>query len=404
MALFGGSNHEHLVGVRPGIYPLPPQLSGASEPTVDSTIGAFAASAPAEVAAQMWNRSKKCASCGKINAVSMVACNGCGHSLVDAPEVFTENVPMGFVYGVAKTDRFPLKLSLRLQEESVLVYDDPLARSTCHMNAIPTDVHLPDWRWLLRRPVAGLKLLRRLEDAAWRATESNFYNHEAWRAAVVRPGVLESAADLRPHCIAALNAVVSQYQLHMHYIVPPLRPDSYHAVLADWRFERGRWLPLPYVLAALEALVAHAKASGGRAGLPDATSKDSAELFSSIEELGGPSYDKAYDAASAQYAASHEALANWEPSNFAGMATANGDGPGADYSYEAGAMGTAGAAAAAGEHSRELLKEDSKRLASYGWTAETLKGDEDPAPTSYYSHAKKVGEVQTSNAWAAADD
>ena len=48
------------------------------------------------------------------------------------------------------------------------------------------------------------------------------------------------------------DAVVSQYQLHMHYIVPPFRPDSFHCVLADKRFERGRWLPLDYVLAALE--------------------------------------------------------------------------------------------------------------------------------------------------------
>ena len=223
----GGTPTEHLVGVKENAYPLPPQIKGAAAPKADSTIAEFSGSVDASVSAQMWNRSKKCPSCGKINAVTMVACNGCGFTLTDVPESKTENVPMGFVYGVARTERFPLKLSLRLEDPTTIVYDDPLARSTCHLNAVPTDVHLPDWRWLLTRPDKALVLMRRLDDAAWRAVEANFCASDAWRSSVLRSGAIGSAAELRPHCIAALNAVVSQYQLHMHYIVPPFRTPQH---------------------------------------------------------------------------------------------------------------------------------------------------------------------------------
>ena len=47
-------------------------------------------------------------------------------------------------------------------------------------------------------------------DAAWRAVETNYYNFDGWRTSVLREGSCPTAAELKPHCIAALNAVVSQ--------------------------------------------------------------------------------------------------------------------------------------------------------------------------------------------------
>merc|ERR1719484_179764 len=195
---------------------------------------------------------------------------------------------MGFVYGVRATERFPLKLSLRFEDPTTIVYDDPLARATCHMNAIPTEAHLPDWRWLLTRPAAALTLLHRLDDAAWSVVETQYYGNETWRSSVLRPGAIASASELRAHCVPALNAVVSQYQLHMHYIVPPFRPDSYHSLLRGERFQKGRWLPMEYVYAALAAL--------GADGIPDAPSKETAELLDIIEARGGPNYSNLYEA------------------------------------------------------------------------------------------------------------
>ena len=387
LAPLGGSTTSHLCSVKAGIYTLPAQQAGAAEPKADMTVAEFAAAAAPEVGAQMWNRSKKCGACGKINAVTMVNCNGCGASLAQTPETATENVPMGFVYGVAKTKNFPLKLSMRLQEPTMLVYDDPLARATCHMNAIPTNVHLPDWRWLLTRPADALPLLRRLEDAAWRAVEANFYSNDGWRASVLREGACPTSAALRPHCIAAFNAVVSQYQLHMHYIVPPFRPDSYHSLIIGRRFEKGRWLPMAYVYAALEAL--------GGEGIADAPNMETAELLAMLEAKGAPNYSEAYDAEIERNIASHKALANWSPDAFGHLATAAVEEPGGGaYAYTlspVGGGGGDGAATVAG-----VLKEDGKHLSSYGWGADASDAR---APTSYYSFAKAADEVLTSTEW-----
>lgn len=401
--VYGGSTTLYRVGAKPNVFTLPPQLLGASEPQHDMTVSEFAEAASPEVTAQMWNRSKKCPMCHKVNAVSMASCNGCGFGLSDTPETATECVPMGFVYGVARTKTFPLKLSLRLEERTTLVYDDPLARATCHMNAIPTDVHLPDWRWLLTRPAKAAALLRRLEDAAWRAVETNFFSSTGWRTSVLREGVCSTSAELRPHCVAALNAVVSQYQLHMHYIVPPFRPDSYHMLITGRRFEQGRWLPMSYVYGALDAL--------GDEGIPEAPSMETAEIFKLIEAKGGPNYDAAYAAEIARNAASHEALSNWRADAFSAVAHAVEREGGAEshgkpaFSYTmveaAGvASGEVGADAVA------ALKEDSKLLSSYGWGAPAdPEGEESTAPctrapASYYSFAKAPSDVLTAVAWS----
>lgn len=385
LAPLGGSTTSHLCSVKAGIYTLPAQQAGAAEPKADMTVAEFAAAAAPEVGAQMWNRSKKCGACGKINAVTMVNCNGCGASLAQTPETATENVPMGFVYGVAKTKNFPLKLSMRLQEPTMLVYDDPLARATCHMNAIPTNVHLPDWRWLLTRPADALPLLRRLEDAAWRAVEANFYSNDGWRASVLREGACPTSAALRPHCIAALNAVVSQYQLHMHYIVPPFRPDSYHSLIIGRRFEKGRWLPMAYVYAALEAL--------GGEGIADAPNMETAELLAMLEAKGAPNYSEAYDAEIERNIASHKALANWSPDAFGHLATAAAEEPGGG-AYTLSPVGGGGGDGAATV--TDVLKEDGKHLSSYGWGGDASDAR---APTSYYSFAKAADEVLTSTEW-----
>ena len=93
----------------------------------------------AELAASLWNRARVCPSCGKACAVNLTACNGCGsEALRDAPIKRTENVVAGFVYGVEETNTGTrLALSLRLEEPTLLVYDDLPSRSACHLNAVP---------------------------------------------------------------------------------------------------------------------------------------------------------------------------------------------------------------------------------------------------------------------------
>ena len=120
---------------------------------------------------------------------------------------------MGFIYGVGLSSRFPLTLSLRYEDPQTLVYDDPLARSTCHLNAVPSDVHLSDWRALLRQPTKGRALLHRLKSASEAAFATCFYHDELWRESVLRPGAVATVEELFPLAIAALNAVPSQVRV-----------------------------------------------------------------------------------------------------------------------------------------------------------------------------------------------
>ncbi len=398
LGLHGADESAHLAklsAVGHATYALPRQLvlEPATPPRHETDLGAFRAAHGPPISRQLVNRARVCASCGKQNAVSMEACNGCGAPLAGCAEADAPNVVMGFVYGVARVAAGspPLALSLRYQDERTLVYDDPLARSTCHLNSVPSDVHLRDWRCLLLRPAAGLELLRRLRAAADAALEGSYWADDGWRRSVLRPGSVSSARELQGHAILALNAVPSQFQLHMHYIVPPLLPADYHAALRGGRFTRGRWLPVEYVEACL-----HALSAGG--GLERATELDTAEAMRAIEARGGPSYDAALDAALERYAASHRHLANWRADCFERHVAVRGDAAevaelvaGAD-----GALRPADGEAAEGASA--LVSADKKMLTSYG----RPHADGKPNPRGYYAHARAAGEVTAEEEWVGA--
>lgn len=130
---------------------------------------------------QMRNVVLKCAICGKANGLTLRECNGCNTAFPpEQARTHTENVFMGFVYGVAKTDAFPLSTSIRQQTSDDLVFDAPLALSACHLNCIPTSSWVPDWRLLLRNPAEGLRLLELLEEALWSCVASQFLSSETW--------------------------------------------------------------------------------------------------------------------------------------------------------------------------------------------------------------------------------
>ena len=68
----------------------------------------------------MWNSAKICMACGKACATTLDHCNRCGASLAAVPVTATENVVMGFVYGVARAAKFELKLSLCVEAADTL--------------------------------------------------------------------------------------------------------------------------------------------------------------------------------------------------------------------------------------------------------------------------------------------
>jgi hypothetical protein len=57
---------------------------------------------------QLRNKVRKCEGCGKPNAFSLANCNGCGRDLSTTDISFTNNVFVGFVYGIEKGAHFSL--------------------------------------------------------------------------------------------------------------------------------------------------------------------------------------------------------------------------------------------------------------------------------------------------------
>lgn len=194
---------------------------------------------------------------------------------------------MGFIYGVQKVG-FPLTISIRSQSPDLLCFDDLLSMTPCHLNVVSTSSYIPDWRFLLRRPADGLRLLTRMENAAWSCTCEQFLKNDLWRRKYLRsrdrPLRDKQMLALRQHVIAGCNFPPSQFQLHLQYMLPPLLPFqvpppspaplpqcvqdalahlSVHRVGAGWR-ERGTGMhkrpcvpcarPLPPLLRARASL------------------------------------------------------------------------------------------------------------------------------------------------------
>jgi hypothetical protein len=243
--------------------------------------------------------------------VSLTTCNGCGGSLVGVVESKTANVFAGFCHGVARGP-FPFRASARLETERLLVFDDPLALTPCHVCAIPTDVHVPSACTLFLHPRRGARVLRSLEAGAWAAVEGAFLKDAAFVEAVYgKDAPPPAAAALRSRAIAGMNVPPSQYQLHLQYLIPPLLPSQYAMYRAGTHFTKGRFLPLAYLLDALDAL-----ANAGKA-VPDAEALDGAALAARVADLVGVDYDAAWEKAYARVEESQNALGAWDPGDFA---------------------------------------------------------------------------------------
>ena len=137
---------------------------------------------------QSENKVKTC-ECGKANAYTMNDCNNCGASLSNVPISRTPNLFVGMILGVANA-QFPLKISMRLEEQTVMVFDDMLAITNAHLLAVPTDTYIEDVRWLFVAPKKGLKILTRMDDAAWKAMSNCHLDDIEWRNKVLLNEVL----------------------------------------------------------------------------------------------------------------------------------------------------------------------------------------------------------------------
>ena len=258
---------------------------------------------------QTENKVKKCA-CGKPNAYTMESCNNCGSALENVPISITPNLFVGMIFGVAKAP-FPLKISMRWEEQTVMVFDDLLAITNAHLLAVPTDTYIEDVRSLFVAPQKGLGILTRMDDAAWNAMSACHLNDIDWRKKVLSSvGAEESNEKLRGRMVRAFNLPPSQYQLHLQYMLPPLTPFNCYKFKNGMHFAKGRHFPYDYVYAALEAM------SHEEMVWADAPTMSAEELIRKIKVVHGIDYDKFYQDDMAKLTENNEFLANWRQDDF----------------------------------------------------------------------------------------
>ena len=196
--------------------------------------------------AQMLNKVRKCGGCGKPNAYTLTDCNSCG---VKLPEEITHtpNLFMCIVYGFDAVG-----LSLRHQDENLLVIDDLLSLSACHINSIWSREHIPDMRSLFINPKRGLSVVKAMYDA----TKKVFLEQFASNKKFISDHIKNPPEDLLSCIACGFNTPPSQYQLHLQFIMLPILPFQAAQFLRGVHFTKYRFVPINYTIDALETLAA----------------------------------------------------------------------------------------------------------------------------------------------------
>ncbi|CAJ1418168.1 unnamed protein product [Effrenium voratum] len=98
-----GVTTDYLAGFR-GSAPHVHQLHAPADPRFLGSIEEFREQHKDDAMAleRLRNTVKICGSCSKPCAFTLSSCNACGTSLKDVQQSFSDNIFMGFIYGVAK--------------------------------------------------------------------------------------------------------------------------------------------------------------------------------------------------------------------------------------------------------------------------------------------------------------
>lgn len=323
-----------------------------------------------ELKPQLTNNNKRCPNptCSKVCMSTLNFCNRCMQDLSEVPISATPNLIAGMIFGVAKAP-FPLKISMRLETEDTLVFDDPLSITRAHFLSVPSDVFVPDIRSLFVNPASGLKLIQRLDDLAWQALLANQLGDEAWRRKTLSAaGAAEDPRVLRQRVFRGFNLPPSQNQMHVQYMLPPLLPSHYNLWKKGSHFIHGRHYPFEFVERALKTMVDRGDS------LPEAPNNTSDWLTMQLGNRG-LDYDKAYKEEIDALRKNNAYLANWAAEDFKYLVAENND-----VLCKQEKTLVAGAPA-----KQELEKADMLALQGYG-RPYSAEGKPDG---TYYSHARK---------------
>ncbi|CAD7940089.1 unnamed protein product [Amoebophrya sp. A120] len=272
-----GVGRWYYAGAKPNVFPTVGSPDLNQTPLHPGTsIVSYGQKFPLARLKMLTNEVKVCAKCGKNCAKSMRNCNSCGASLQQVPITETENLLAGFALGLERCERFPLKIGIRRQTDRVVVFDDLLSLTCCHLLCVPTFAHLPDFRYLFERPLEGLRLLNELRHNAKLAVKDTFWNDEAFRdfywRNVAAPNPPKGGADPTPasntstsgqlfeeywrrDVIMGLNYPPSQYWLHLQVACLPFFPFHQNLLHTADHMHWHRFFGLDYVAVVLQNLI-----------------------------------------------------------------------------------------------------------------------------------------------------
>eukprot|EP01064_Diplonema_japonicum_P009390 TRINITY_DN1688_c1_g2_i1.p1 TRINITY_DN1688_c1_g2~~TRINITY_DN1688_c1_g2_i1.p1 ORF type:complete len:383 (+),score=91.98 TRINITY_DN1688_c1_g2_i1:41-1150(+) len=350
---------EWLADVKDGVYPNVPTTGERVKGKVTKEEGHPFGGGPSVkewgdkhgVSEQMVNFVKKCGACGKPNAKTLPCCNACGSSLKETAVTTTPNLFTCIVYGYDAVG-----LSLRHQDEDLLVIDDLLALSPCHLNSIWAKDWIPDARYLFRNPVAGLKIAEKMFAACEKAYKEQFVSNEGFMKSYVK-NAPENPMDL---IACGFNTPPSQYQLHLQFVMMPLLPFQAGQMLKGVHFTKYRFCPIGYILESLQV--------AGQAGLKmDITLDTTMESIIEKMDAAGVSYEKHWEKAFGEYQNAQNSHGNWDPTAFASASGILDD-----------------------EAVKKLETSDKLALQSYG----RPYADGKPCVSNHYKFAKTPGTVK----------
>ncbi|KAF4673911.1 hypothetical protein FOL47_009942 [Perkinsus chesapeaki] len=321
LLLTGACISHYFGGARHGRWPTIPwksaRLSGPrSKGTPHDLVESLPSPKSKEKAqAMLRNVVKICPVCGKACAVTLSNCNSCSADLTHVDESFTENALMSFALGIERTSKYPLTVSVRDQSPSYLCYDDLLAVSPCHLNVIPTDKYIPDWRWLLTRPTRGLRIIKSLYGIAKRVAVEQFLSNHDYVREMYSPEVAEQILKdprsfVEEYAFVGFNYPPSQMQLHLQFALPPLTPFQSYLLGQGQNYPDLRSFDYHYVEEVLESVVKSSQT------IDISNLTDAAKLVEHIREHTGVDYYSHQRKIAAQHTSQNIAVANWKADNF----------------------------------------------------------------------------------------
>ncbi|EPY30223.1 hypothetical protein STCU_04174 [Strigomonas culicis] len=313
--MFGADKHSFLGGVKKHIYRCVARPHKGSASAVNAgSIDAYVeqnkdAASSARCRTALFNNVKVCPTCGKPNGYTMTTCNQCQGSLVAVALSTTPNLFTAFLLSIAEGPKFPLKVSMRTDGPDVMVFDDPLALSPLHFCAIPTEVFIPDWRYLTLNPQRGLQVCQLLVDSCHAAAREQFLSDEVFCSSILR----EKDFDVATQMIMGFNFPPSQNQIHIQYMLPVLMPHQYMLFLRGVHYTAQRFFPVSYVHACLVQLVKRGTAFS-KADLD----LDVGAFIARLEEQCGVCYAEVHAQFLIDVDRLHQRYAKWDNSSFTG--------------------------------------------------------------------------------------